>query len=432
MSRKTLIFILGAFSFFLASCTSVGRDIDFDKLSTKDFDGAWQGTIVCKGTGGKLSRSLEVTIKDGQAKLSHLGNWGTHDISTITANGVVSWNGTYDNHQGNKNKPWSARGYWDREVLYIRATRGPRRCNGPLRTGTENIPGLKSRTVRFTSYDPEDYAPIYRKDWKINEHKLRAKLFYKDSDSPLPLVVLLHGFGGQGGATHFFRTIPIKIAEAGGASLTITHKLSIDIPGRVVDTFMAINEAVKNPIVDPNRIYIVGLSAGGMQGLHMMIRPIHKELNTANFTLAGMVLAYPNCRAKFEETDVLPIPTLLLTGAHDNDTPGDQCIDFIKEADGYAFMKHIRFPDAGHSWMFSKRAQTSSGKSWSPCGRLHIDKEGYWHWYGSNETTSSKELGFYGWLEKTDGICPGHVVSKRGRVNDAYDKTVEHILDMIR
>jgi dienelactone hydrolase len=244
--------------------------------------------------------------------------------------------------------------------------------------------------------------------------------------------VLLHGFDGQGGATDFFRTIPTKIADAGGASLVITHKLSIDIPGRVVDTFMAINEAVKNPIVDANRVYIVGLSAGGMQASHMMIRPIHSELNTANFTLAGMVLAYPNCRGKFEQTDVLPIPTLLLTGAYDNDTPGDQCIDFIKEANGSAFMRHIQFPDAGHSWMFSKRARTSSDRSWSPCGRLHIDKEGYWHWYGSNKSTTSKDLGFYAWVEKTGDICAGNVVSKRGRVESAYQKTVEHILEMIR
>ncbi len=299
-----------------------------------------------------------------------------------------------------------------------------------MRADLENIPGLKARSLRTKTYDPEDYAPIYRKDWKINAHTVRAKLFYGGATDRQPLVVLMAGFKGPGGAANFFQTMPKLIAEAGGATLIVRHKLSIDIPGRVVDTFMAIQKAVENPVIDPERVYLVGLSSGGMQGLHMMIRPIHDALNPGAFKLAGMVLAYPSCRAQFEDTDVLPVPTLILTGARDKETPPDQCDDFIGEANGAAFMTHIQFPNAGHSWMFSKPVRTYTEGSWAPCGRLFVDKDGYW--YSVNNTISSKDLGFYGYIEKTEATCKEQIQLTSGRVDEAYEQTVQHILEMIR
>lgn len=413
----------------LSSCAGVDRDIDFDKLEPGDFNGYWQGRADCRSSWNPY---VEVTIKDGRAQLANFGNWGKFEESPVSADGIIEWSGRFvDNYDGST-RGWSATAYWDRDAVHFRGRRGTRSCKAVLKAEVDRIPGLKSRTLRYTNYDPGDYAPVFQQNWKINPRKRRAKLFYQSAESPMPLVVLLHGFQGQGGATHFFNTMPLKIAEAGGASLVIRHRLSTDIPGRVVDTFMAINEAVKQPFIDSQRVYVFGVSAGGMQGLHMMHRPIHDTLNPGNFTLAGLVLAYPNCRAKFERPDVLPIPTLVLTGDRDNFTPDSQCSDHIQEVNGNAFMRQVRFPNAGHSWMFSKRARTDTYRSWAPCGRLPIDAEGYWHWHGENVSTSSKDLGFYDWLDKTDGLCAGNTTSMSGRVEYAYDRTVGYILDMVR
>lgn len=417
-------------SFLLASCAGVERNIDFSKISPEDYNGFWQGQTDC-GSDAPWHPNVEITIENGQAKLAHFGNWGNFEVSPVNEEGIIKWSGSYDNRQGSIN-PWSATAYWDRDVIHFRGARGRKFCTATLGGDGDKIPGLKARALRYVNYDPGDYAPVFQNNWKTKPRKRRAKLFYKNSDSPMPLVVLLHGFSGQGGARHFFNTIPIKIAEEGGASLVIRHRLSTDIPGRVVDTFMAINEAVKNPFIDPDRIYVFGVSAGGMQGLHMMHRPIHDALNDGNFKLAGLVLAYPNCRGKFESPEILPIPTLILTGDQDRFTPGSQCTDHIDEVGGASFMRQIHFANAGHSWMFSKNASTDSYRSWAPCGRLHIDAEGYWHWFGDNQSTSSRDLGFYDWLDKTDGLCAGPTTSKSGRVDEAYDRTIEYILEMVR
>ncbi len=422
-------------AFVISACqTAVERQTSVQSRPISTYTGYWQGGITCKLSGyDDLPRHLEVEVKDGEAQLSHLGNWGTSATTTIDSQGVASWSGTYDNHHGEKFKKYTVKGYWDGTNFHISARRGPWRCNGSITMDTDNIPGLSARPLRFKTFDPGDYGPVMSGSGQImKEHTLRGKLFYdQDTPDPKPLVVLMHGFGGIGGAKAFFVEMPKRIAEVGGATLVIRHKLSIDIPGRTVDTFKGIEAAVKKfDFIDPDRIYLVGLSAGGMSALNMAQHAIYDRLNEGSYSIAGMVLAYPSCRVKFVENDVLPIPVTILAGAKDKETPASDCASYIEEVGGQNFITLTLFPNAGHSWAFSHGLRTSQRKSWAGCGRLVVHPNGQW----SNEagTLHTKDMTFYEWIDRMQNTCRKEILHTYGRDQEAYDATIKAVLNMLR
>lgn len=413
----------------LGACTSFGRNYEFATMSPRDFNGTWVGSVKCSFAGNPHSKFVTVIIDNGRSTLRNFAGYNPAN-SVINGRGIVRWEGTYPSPNYKvRERPWYAVGYWDRDNFHIWADRGPRVCSGTLKIASHTTPGLKPGGFWFGSYDPGDYGPVYRGDWKLDQGDRWALMPFGPEEGERPLVVLMHGLQGPEGAKHFFHTTPRLIADAGGVALVVRHESSTGIPGRVVDTFLAVRKAVQDPRVDPKRVYLVGLGDGGLQALHMISRRIHDELNPGTFKIAGMVLAYPNCRTRFEETEVLRVPTLFLTGALDREAPPGFCDTFIREANSEAFMKRIEFPDAGHDWMFSRPLKVVTESSWGACGRQFIDREGYWH--SADKTISSKFYGYYDYIDKAGAACKRPVRKAFGRVDEAYGKTMEYILAMI-
>lgn len=420
-----------ALIFLLSACTAGNHNIDFASMSTSDFNGTWTGVVECVTDGKRFDRGIEVSVISGQSRLYNFGDTQTDVYGKIDGRGVVRWEGEYtvDGWTGQA-IPWSAIGEWNREEFHFWSWREPRLCAGTLALDLNRVPGHKARALRYRSYDPGDYAALFSGNWQTKAHTNKARLYYGEKSGKRPLVVLIPGLEGPNGAAHFFQTMPRSIAQAGGATLYVLHKPSIGVPGRVIDTFMAIRKAVLDPRIDPERVYLVGVGGGGLQALHMAMKPIHEELNQRVFKVAGMVLAYPTCRTQFESADIVPIPTLMLTGALDTVAPPEHCDSFIREVHGEAFIKRIEFQNAGHDWLYGKAWKTETRNSPISCGREFVDRDGYWS--TAENKISSQSQDYYRYTEKVRARCEKPVLTTFGRVESAYDTTVRYVLAMIK
>jgi dienelactone hydrolase len=418
----------------LASCAAnnPSDNFNFDYTSAKisDFNGFWEGPVDCRHQDGWKPHTV-VEIKNGVGKLSNFGNWGVSVTADLDiASGKIKWVGTYDNHEGNSHRPFSLKGQWMKGKFALNGSRGNSwNCSAVLSNDPQKIIGVKRKTLRFAAYDPGDYAPVFHGDWRINKHQLRGIVYHGDKNGKQPLVVLMHGFMGVGGAADAYQDITKMLAEKRASVLMVKYKLSIDVPGRVVATFEGIKEAAKLPWIDSNKIFLVGLSTGGMQAIHSIVRTVHDKLNDGSFKIAGILGVYPSCRVKFEESETINTKVVLMTGELDNETPGQQCVDFIRESGLENSATHISLEDVGHSWLFSKKKNTTTKKSWAGCGRLGVTREGYFT--SMNGQLSSKGIGMYEWLDQSHNTCRKSIKYVSGRTEVAYDRTVEEIKKLV-
>lgn len=414
----------------LVSCATndFSKESGFDYSAAKiaDFNGYWEGRIDCEG----WSPYAVVKMKNGVGKLSNFGNWGVSVTADIDPkNGQIKWRGKYDNHEGDAHRPFSLNGQWMGEKFSLRGKRGSKYCSAVLSNDPDKIVGVKRKTVRFSAYDPEDYVPVFQGNWKINEHKLKGIVYHGNKEGKQPLVVLMHGFQGVGGAASAYQEITRMLTKKGVSVLIINYRLSIDVPGRVVATFQGIKEAVKLQWVNSDKVYLVGLSTGGMQAIHSIVRSVHDRLNDGSFEFAGILGVYPSCRVKFEESETIDTKVVLMTGQLDNETPGQQCVDFIRESGLKDSAIHISLKDVGHSWLFSKNINTTTTKSWAGCGRLGVTREGYFT--SMNGQLSSKGIGMYEWLDQSHNTCRKKITYTSGRTKIAYDRTLEEINKLV-
>ncbi len=254
-------------------------------------------------------------------------------------------------------------------------------------------------------------------------------VYHGSKEGKQPLVVLMHGFSGVGGAADAYSKITKMLAGKKASTLIMKYRLSIDVPGRVVATFEGIKEAVKLPWIDSNRIYLVGLSTGGMQAIHSIVKTVHDPLNDGSFSIAGIMGVYPSCRVKFEESETIGTKVVLITGELDNETPPQQCIDFINEAGIQDSATYISLDNVGHSWMYTKKNNTTTKKSWAGCGRLGVTKEGYWT--SMNGKLSSEGIGMYEWVDQSHKTCRKNITYVSGRVDAAYERTLDEINKLV-
>ncbi|MFT5112330.1 MAG: hypothetical protein ACI8P9_001654 [Parasphingorhabdus sp.] len=166
-----------------------------------------------------------------------------------------------------------------------------------------------------------------------------------------------------------------------------------------------------------------------MQSIHSIVKAVHDQLNDGSFQIAGVMGVYPICRVKFEDSKTIETNVVLITGELDRETPAHQCVDFINEAGIQNSPTYISLPDAGHSWMFKKRKSTTTKKSWAGCGRLGVTKESYFT--SMDGQLSSEGIGMYKWIDETENIHPENIVYVSGRVDSAYDRTLEEINKLV-
>ncbi len=202
-----------------------------------------------------------------------------------------------------------------------------------------------------------------------------------DANSKYPLVLFLHGSGERGsdneaqlkwGVRSFtqphnmakYRPIVIAPQCPKGQSWADfsrggqVHAASPTEPMRLLKEL--IDDLINNQSVDPNRIYITGLSMGGFGTFDAITR--YPDLFAAAVPVCGG--GDPATVNQFSH-----IPLWIFHGAHDTSVPASRSQDMLEAlSDVGAKVGYTQYPEAGHfswiaaynddlmmSWLFSQR-----------------------------------------------------------------------------
>jgi len=176
-----------------------------------------------------------------------------------------------------------------------------------------------------------------------------------EGGGPFPALVHLHGCGGLPPAVktnvdHFWaRRLAawgyVVLVVDSFTSRRIGNTCSGEYAPRVADAYGALAWLTRQPFVDPERVGLIGFSAGGIATLSIAATrefELYEEEVTHRFKAA--VAYYPACVTDGN----VKIPTLILIGELDDWTPAARCNAMMKRRKPDSPVRLIVYPDAHH------------------------------------------------------------------------------------
>ena len=164
---------------------------------------------------------------------------------------------------------------------------------------------------------------------------LQGYLTRPQGEGPFPAVVVLHGCAGLSPSVK--KTWSERLSSGGYVVLVVDsfstrgikdtcHSLLSD---RVYDAYGALEFLSKYSFVDPQRIALMGFSAGGIATLEAVQRGGAERLMERKFKAA--IAYYPYCLAVNGD---MVAPTLILIGEFDDWTPAKKCQEMMAQRSG--------------------------------------------------------------------------------------------------
>ncbi len=164
---------------------------------------------------------------------------------------------------------------------------------------------------------------------------LKGYLTRPQGDGPLPAVVLLHGCGGIRPSVR--EAWPERLAAWGYVVLVVDSfstrgikntcdRLFVD---RVYDAYGALDFLSGYSFVDPERIALMGFSAGGIATLQAVQLGAAEALMAQKFKAA--IAYYPICSVSNGD---MAVPTLILVGELDDWSPAEKCRKMMAQRSG--------------------------------------------------------------------------------------------------
>ncbi|PDQ22527.1 hydrolase [Mesorhizobium sanjuanii] len=164
---------------------------------------------------------------------------------------------------------------------------------------------------------------------------LKGYLTRPQGNGPFPAIVVLHGCAGI--LPSVKETWPERLSSWGYAVLVVDsfstrgihdtcHGLFVD---RVYDAYGALEFLSKYSFVDPQRIALMGFSAGGIATLEAVQLGGAEQLMERQFKAA--IAYYPICSAANGD---MAVPTLILAGELDDWSPAQKCRKMMTQRSG--------------------------------------------------------------------------------------------------
>jgi hypothetical protein len=158
----------------------------------------------------------------------------------------------------------------------------------------ETVTAVSPKEQESTTVNKQTEYVTQETEFYRNNMKISAELFIPENDEPTPLVILSHGFGGNGASLAGYAQ---NFAENGIAACTfdfIGGGMNIKSDGKTTemsvlteatDLEVILNGLRTDPRFDPDKIFLFGESQGGFVSTY--VAGNHSE------DVAGLIALYP-------------------------------------------------------------------------------------------------------------------------------------------
>jgi dienelactone hydrolase len=175
-----------------------------------------------------------------------------------------------------------------------------------------------------------------------------------------PVVLLMHGAGGVGASNAVVGEWSRVLNEAGFSTFTLDSYAGRGITNladaqklsaisRVRDAFAARELLAKHPLVDPDKIVVMGFSHGGSAAINSNLERFQKMYGSAKFT--AHIPVYAPCAARMQQDEKAASPIMFIHGTADDWVPAAPCREYaarLKAAGNDA--RFNEYADAHHAF----------------------------------------------------------------------------------
>ena len=251
----------------------------------------------------------------------------------------------------------------------------------------------KKGTIKFESIPVVTLNQFLKGETKGDSVKISGKLKFpkKKWTGRRPAVVILHG-GGGGGTNEEdwakgFRKIGIAtfVLDSNSARGCRKQEKKVIICknaylhqglGHIPDAYRALNLLSTHPLIDPNRIALMGFSTGGKAALYASVKRFQKIWGTPGLEFSAYVPFYPGCKTIFENDEIISnLPIRIFFGDSDDFVSHVLCEEYVNRLRKTGADVTITvYPNATHAFDFkpdpTKRAvkiKSSSGVNYRNC-----------------------------------------------------------------
>ena len=174
------------------------------------------------------------------------------------------------------------------------------------------------------------------------------------------VVILLHGAGGVGPHSGPLSVWANVLNEAGIATFAVDSftgrgaNTPADVAKvsplvRTPDAYRALEVLAKHPLVDPQRIVVMGFSHGSVAALYSNLERFQKMHGKPDLQFAAHISVYGLCGTQFREDENHTKPVLVLHGIADDFVPIGPCREYAARLlKAGKNVRMIEYADAHH------------------------------------------------------------------------------------
>jgi dienelactone hydrolase len=309
-------------------------------------------------------------------------------------------------------------------------------------TTRETLAYANYKTYKFPTRNVSGFKALITEDSKPNAEGI-GYLFLParaSQTNKVSLMIILHGSGGTWGgrgARHAeflsqngVGALVIDTFSSRGLSQKdkyIPRLMEANFPDQIADAFGALNALQSHPLVDGNKIGLMGYSMGGISTILAAYENIATVCLKNSVRFALHIAFYAPCIVQPSKRVPTGTPVIALWGLEDGATPKSRCDGFLKgfEKEG-CLVQTIWYEGAPHGWNGIKPTKFYKNvPNFAPCEFL-IHENGQITEAKTGKTTDTdKEM-----IENSENCVDfGYSIGRHEKTNDLSNAELLRAID---